>query len=262
MTDTTGPTAAPSDAQGWLRFFVDHLGLMAAAVGLLTVIIKLVAVSHGDPVTIGAIIKAQGSADIVVASIVAGAANLFFIAIVFVVPNWGEAVRERDPLTVPTVNLVIGLSIVAVLAPARYLPLVALYLAYFAVTSSIWAWRDRRRGRPRSAIRRAGARSYLITLGMGAVLMWVAIAASARMWLPPERFQLRGGDELVGYALAEDSQSVTVLAERDRSVRRVASASVSERSYCRLGDDDPRTLLNLALGHDEPEYQSCSKSDD
>lgn len=238
-----------------------HLGVVSAGIGLMTIVVKLMAASHGDVATIGAILQFQGSGDVIVSSVVVAAANFAFVASIFAIPQWGEAVRERDPLTVPTVNLVASLVVVAVLAPAQHLPLLGIYIAWFGVTSTIWAARARRKGTRKlfGGIGEPSRRSYGLILGMGLSLLWIVTAGNARMWLPPERFELQGRGDMVGYALASDDESVTVLREADRAIERVQATRIERRTFCRIEDEDPRTLMNLILGHDRPRYPLCQK---
>lgn len=79
------------------------------------------------------------------------------------------------------------------------------------------------------------ARATLRKVAVGSLLTGVlALAAVSDPWLPAERFDLKTGVPVVGYALRTESGQITVLRDRDRRVIRLSVGDVSDRSYCEV----------------------------
>lgn len=218
---------------------------------LTTVLVKLLSVSHGDLSTAGAILGSQGSGEIVLASLLAGIGGLVFVAVVWSIPHFGEAVREGDDLQAPVINLVVTFAVSLVFVPYRHLYVVGFLLAFWTVTSVLWV---RRKGKSKYA---RGRESFVLAGAMTAILAWLVVAGSGRLWLPAEVFTLNGGEEVVGYALSDSDGSVVIVQEDDRSLLRLAVDDISSRSFCRIESGDPRTLLNVVLGQEEPDAIPC-----
>lgn len=235
-----------------------HVATVLAAVGLATATIKLISVSHGDQNTMGEILRSAPLSELALGTVLFGARNFVWIAVVWAIPTFGEAVRERDDLRVPATVLIGSLLLVALVVPFRLLGMVALYLLYWSSTSAAWAWWEQRTGK-RKRLGGLGppSRRALTSVGLvGAFVGWALLAGSSEMWLPLEKLdQQRGGAE-VGYVLGDEGDDLIVMREHDRGIVRVKAADVEKRFVCSRGND-PRTLLNRIAGHPKPRYPKC-----
>jgi hypothetical protein len=61
-------------------------------------------------------------------------------------------------------------------------------------------------------------------------------ALLSEMWLPPERFTLRSGETVIGYALEDTPRQTVLLTEEQRLIRYLRASQISDRAICRLGD--------------------------
>ncbi len=238
----------PTVGSGLLR---EHLGIAVAGVALATVLLKLVSVSHGNLSTAGAILESQGSGELVLAALLAGMGGLVFVAMVWSIPHFGEALREGDDLQVPIANLIVTIVMLLAFVPYERLYFVGLYLTFWTVSSLVWVWR---KGKSEHA---RGRESVILVGAMTVVITWLVVAGSGRLWLPAEVFTLAGGEEVVGYALSDSDGSVVVVREDDRSLIRLDLDELSSRSYCRVDSEDPRTMLNVVLGQEQPDTRLC-----
>lgn len=234
-----------------------HLALVVSAVMLVTVVLKLVMVAHGSQETIAALLQTAGTVNVALAALLAATTNLGLLLAVWAIPHFGEAVREKDPLLVPAVALVASFVIVALLAPWWQAALAVGYLAAMLLAGVPFMLYDRvrrKRRTPREAPRRWEA---TVAVAIGAVTLWLIVLASDQPWLPAQRLTLASGEPIVGFVVAEEEDSITVMRDSDRVVVRIPSREVSDRAYCTLDDRDPRPLPVLLLSRERPEYPKC-----
>lgn len=253
---TTTPTSAASTA----RVVVDkHLSVLLAAIGIVTAVVKLLSVSHGDPNTIGEILRSVPLADLALGTIISGAPNMVWLVLVWAMPQFGAAVRERDPLLIPTAMLLVTLLLVVVLVPMRLLVPVAIYLGFWTVSSIVWATAAKTKGKRKLA---GGGgpptpSKFLVATAFGAVIGWGVLAGSSAMWLPVETITTKSDAPTVGYVLNDDG-AIIVMRSKDRGVARIESSDVASRFPCSDGSD-PRTLLNRIVGHEKAKYERCGR---
>lgn len=262
MSETRPEPKAPHHRRrSVLEVIEAHVGVAIGAIAVATVVLKLLAVSHGDPNSLGAILRYEGGPDLVLAAILSGAPNLLWLAVVWAIPHFGEAVRERDPLVVPSVNLLLVLILLAALVPARLLGIVGYYTVFWILSSTLWArWNEKRGKRSRQGgIGAASPQAYAVVFIFTGLFAWIVVAGSARMWLPLEEINRGAPKPIVGYVLDASEQALVILQERTRTVARVPLSSIKTRDFCQPADD-PRTLVGRVLGYEKPKYPRCSRS--
>jgi len=99
------------------------------------------------------------------------------------------------------------------------------------------------------------------------LVFWAAAVAapslvsvlSSRPWLPAEDLTTDKGAHVVGYVIDDGGEWVSVLTEKDRSIKRFGRGEIIGRSACRLGvDRTGRTLWELITDAEPgPGYPAC-----
>lgn len=244
------------------EFVREHPGIFVSGVVLATVVFKLLSVAHGSAETVAALLQATGAVDVGLAALLMGARSLSVVLVVFAIPQFGEAIRERDPLLVPGVVLLVSIVAAAVLVPWHALVALALPLAFWAISSVIWAERDRREGKRLLGPRNVPNRWQATVMGvLGLAIAWAVIAFSDRPWLPTEQLTLDGGDQVVGYVIEENDDDILFLREPQRIVERLETATVDTRVFCTMDASDPRPLILRMMGMERPVYPECKAID-
>jgi hypothetical protein len=91
------------------------------------------------------------------------------------------------------------------------------------------------------------------------VVVWFMLALSAQMWLPAEIVRLGNGEGLVAFVIHDEGSWVTLLVDRDRSVRKVRQEEIISREVCelqRLSGDT--SLIQLITHGKRPEVKPCT----
>ncbi len=252
------PEASQQVHRSFGKVIEQHIGLVLAGVALLTVVLKLRGVAHGDPTTIGAIVREQGYSGIVVASVLSGTAAMGYGAIYFAVTQLGQAFTERDPIALPLIWFGCTVLVLGAIAPWRQLLVLVGGAVIWLVIAGPTRWWDNRRGRPVRAggfgpPSRAGFAALAAGLGL---FVWGAVAFSDRMWLPAEVVTVHDGSRIVGYVLA-DGDALVVLVHASRSVERLEPSQVADRQLCSVDRSDQRSVLNLLQEHARVQYPAC-----
>lgn len=239
-----------------------HSGIAAAAGAVLTTLLKLSSVAHGEAGVMGEILRRQGAADLVVATLVAGVPALGWLAIVWTLPQVSEAIAYRDPLALPLTGLGTTVVILAVFIPARWFAVIALFGGTYLVTSIGQRLLTSKRTLARRAVRaniprptKSRAVSILICFSVG--IAWLILVFNDQMWLPAEQISLSSGEIVVGYVLNPDGNDLVLLRDQPRDLVRLNGTAIAARGFCRIDDRDPRSLVNLLLRQERPKAPEC-----
>jgi len=247
--------------RSWLR---DHLGLAIAGALVVTALIKIWSVAHGDRDTMVALFASQGTLNVAFAALVAGLPSLGYLPLL-TYAGVMEAVREGDRLHEPivTFGLALGLAFATVPASVFWANIV---IAAIAIASSVlivlMRRRLTRRGLPARKLPfmlRASEfpRNTPILLGVAlvAVLSWMWIIAQDSPWLPSERITEATGVSVVGYVLSSDSDWVTIMEAARRKVIILPTSVVKSREPCAVSAK--RSMLSTILFPAPPAYPPC-----
>jgi hypothetical protein len=222
----------------------------------LAVALRLHSVTHGNPVTIHAVIGSRGAPDILMGTLVPIVPVVLVAAGLLVDMSlllW-IAVLERPP----------GLAVAALVAGTGA---VMILLGYVTGRAS-WdgpalSWHD-------TVVALAGAASTVFMAEWAqkvgppragwpmkvllAALMF-AFPASALIallddepWLPAERITATGSVDVVGYVIEEQDDELLVMRESDRLIQRVPAKA--RRTFCTLDESPTRS---------QPTYESCGR---
>lgn len=238
------------------------LGVVIPAVAFATIVLKILVVAHFDPQSIAAILGAQRTGNVLAAVLVTSSHNLVWVAQLWSVPLFSEALRERDTLLVPTLALLISLLLVALLAPRAHFVLAVSYLLLYLVGGlPFMAWdfvRGKKSSSKPAAATASRSRQAAVWLAFGVAAVLISVLTSDRPWLPSERVKVEGTGELVGYVISEESGWITLLRDSDRSVLRLPADRVTHRQLCRGNQRDDRPLIATLVKLKRPQYQSCT----
>jgi hypothetical protein len=245
------PLPVPSTTAPTFRLS-DHAGVTIAGAVLVLTGVKILAVSHGDTTTAAALVAAQGW-NILPTVLLTLVPFLGLVPMVVVGIILGEAIRERDPLGALPVLLVVFAGIAVLLTDIRIsVPLLVIVVIYVLLGLAMRRWW------PQSWLPTTPLQSPVPGVRVVAlVVLSVFVVASVwpLMWLPAERIDVRG-QPIVGYVLAHEGATTTLLTEENRRILRVPTDEVGTRETCSLGEPQRSLLLKLYWPR-HPEYRAC-----
>lgn len=229
----------------------EHLGLILSAAALVMTGMKVTAVAHGDPITVAAIIEAQGLG-LLPAVLLTGASTFTLLPFVFSSQFLGEAIRDRDPVGRLPALCAGTFAVAALVADMLFLAAAFLWAAGFVLTGLLWRvtnWQFLS-VKPQESPLSAGP-----VLGVLIALAVLATVLDPRPWLPKESVRDEEGT-IVGYVLENEGGTLTMLEDDGRRVLRIHEGEVSARWLCRTGAAG-KPLLAWLLWRDERPYRSC-----
>ena len=218
----------------------ERVGLFAAVFGFALLLIKIMRVSHLNSRTGHALISTVGPIEIILGALVTHFPTVLFI-VAALVTWWATgsfaSARKFTPGHVAAAGVVL---FALILLPWPFV----VALLVIGVVRFVMA-----RSRPPTTRRYS---PYYVLIGAIAILL----ITDAQPWLAPERFQLKGEPEVLGYALEEAQNSigwVVVLVEEDRSVIRLRQDSIAARHPCHEPGADVQlehyaSLFQVAIG--------------
>ena len=207
------------------------------------VVFRVERVSHGNPSTASALVHSTGVPSLALAIIAHDAGIISFLVAVL-------AADAATELTVAPANrqffrVLFGLlaGIALVLAP-WYLAILLILEALLVFTREATI----RTLNLRSRDRRSSAATLILVAFAVRSLVFVGVD---KPWLPPEKFSTTSAptSPVVGYALDESNEWLTILVEKSRQVVRIHTKDISERTLCKVPKSGPElTLAELVSG--------------
>lgn len=260
-----GASSPPSVSR---RFAGEHVGL-AVTVGVgLAAATKVVAVAHGDPVTVSALARHLDFGGLLAIVLVSGAPVLGALLGFLGASSLMEAIREEDAIKGPMTAFVLGLVVSFSLAPkGLFVGLLVLAAVMLGSSVGLRILRKRRRNanKPLGFLLRNHPRqiSASWTVAVTVAVAVAVVVVSDAPWLPKEHLRSRDGSAQVGYVLAE-GDTMTIMDAEDRSVILRPSGEVSERRFCEasvpwVGElGQGRSLLAELLWAETGNYDPCA----
>jgi hypothetical protein len=195
----------------------EHLALAITVVTPLIVVIRLLAVSGFDNYTALAVLSAQGSANVLVGSLlpigILIPQTVFVVAAAMIIRSLNE---END---VAARQWFITAMVCGLLAVATSPWPDAIFWVFSSafILYSYWG-----------APWRFTVWSAAFFLGIGLVFF----LGSPRPWLPTEAVATGKNVGLIGYVLKSDGEHLIILTDSPRGITRVATSNVQSRHYC------------------------------
>lgn len=204
---------------------LNHLGLVVATGSVLLVATRLLAVSGYSPTTATAVLQAQGTAPVIVGSLI-DFWPLIAVGTLGVILGARRHHVVRSLRGARALLTLAGLCWIVFLVPALFTAV--LFLAYLTARL-IGRLRHVGPASPGAArlAPAATAATAILLLGMG-------VAVNPTPWLPAERMEIDQQPPLVGYVLADTGTSLLVLVDDDRRVVRLPADEVPSRGLCRV----------------------------
>lgn len=220
----------------------DHVPLLATVAVFSAVALQALALAHGDARTATVLLTSLSLSQ-------AGAIVVVNVVRTLVVTSAGYTigalVRHRD---VRVVFVALGLSgVAAVMAPWPLQLLSTVVGIGYGVAAKLRV--DRAADRLVSTDGAGVALASVGTLFVVFVIVW-----STTPWWPAEEVRLEAGSRVVGYVTEEGARWTTVLVHEDRSVVRVPTSEVVERTPCGADPTAPPLLWAFT---EEPGYPAC-----
>ncbi len=228
--------------------------LAAVAITLLSAV-RLSAVSYGNATTARAILYNTGVTELPLSVLLTILPWLGAIILVFSVAGFAFLPKEIRMAGLAWIFL---LCVVASAVTPLWVYIGVLLL--WLVVKLVSMWKRRKRRRPEALAPegyRQGAASMskaqALTDWLGriniAVFVWpvlllvfVSLALltvrTTDMWLPPQRIQLRQGQEFTGYVLGQVGSGVEVLLDRTRIVKTIPDAQIIDITICSEGTQE------------------------
>jgi hypothetical protein len=244
MTDDEATVAVLS------RFrWQEHLALILTALFFAMFLVKVAAVAHGDSTTFVALLQRTSPAAVLFG--VGALIGVWYLlglggsALIAVVSRTRRGSQEKGGAEAAVIGYA---ALIALLTSAASGIAVAVLL-------SGWLWWPSRPGTRGQSDSPAPLPSFYLIAFVFALTL---TAATDHVWLPREVLELRNGQTAVGYILDADDSSFVILHDRSRTVERIRSSDVMERSYCSLGErswwERPVTALSES---ERPTYPRC-----
>lgn len=243
---------------------MDHLGLLVSTLAATTVVAKIWSVGHGSEPAVAALVSSGNALESVLGALIAGLPALGVVPILIASVPLAEAIREGDTLRGPVLAVVFSLAVAFAFAPLKWLILGAGWLAFFTLfnvclvgSRALWA---RHIDRPLPFLLRPSSYPQdvppIFAIAFVAAFAWIAVSVSDRPWMPLEKLETKAGNVVTGYVI-DQSDWLTVLGERDRSVIRLEAAAVSSREVCASDGEEDRSALARLIWYDAPQYAGC-----
>jgi hypothetical protein len=234
---------------------------LTGAVATLTTF-KVLAVAHGDPVTVAAVLSHQGFSGLASVAIVAGLPIFAIGLLLSGIQDVFEGVREADRLREPLIVLAVGALVGFALIPAGIYRLMVLYLVIQVVISAgmrFRRWQYARRGAPLPFLLQHDprARNSPFLLVAAFVFGLLFLTFSDRPWMPMEKVtRASTSDALHGYVLGEGGDFLHVMLEADRSIAVVKASDINVRELCASQTWQQSYLFRL-VWRESDRYQEC-----
>jgi hypothetical protein len=246
------------------RLLADHLALVLSILTATTVLAKVWTVAHGGLPTMAALVSSGGLTSLL-GALLAGIPAIGTACVFAVGLALPEAIREGDALRGPIIGTVVSLLLGFALAPQRWFVsgvawVVTMCLLSFVLVGARALWTQRSSRRLPFMLRKSEmprSTHPIVELALVALVGWAAVAASDRPWLPPEDVRTTTDGTLTGYVL-DDSSGILLLRDSDRSVIRIATDNISERTVCTTDARSPRSLLSRVFWSGDSDYPACT----
>jgi hypothetical protein len=211
-------------------------------IGLLSVsfiAVRLLAVAGGDPETAYAILQAQGTASVVVGTLiqVVGLLTLILIFLGIHIQSNSKA-NDYTAHILSLALVVIGSIVTIITAPAVGL---ALCIAItIMLTATLQSWRNAwsRRSRKRTPFRRARRYRFWPSLDEFIIIYAISIVVTGvlaqQIWLPAENLLMENRKEIAGYVLSQSGGTATILGFT--GIVQVPSKSIARLTICQNPD--------------------------
>jgi len=232
----------------------DHLGLAIAAVGILLVALRLLAVAEFHTDTALAVLQISGTAEIAVGTLMTLLPLMAMLGLGLLCITLLTFEGSRAWLAA-----LIGAAVVVAIAVsfASYGPLIdGMYVAMVPV-ALVARWFLMRGTRPPALTSSSGPamRGLLV---VAAVILLVTVALGPSVWLPAETV-MADGKPYAGYVLASDSDGAALLLDGTRRVVHVGP--ITRRVLCRPPRRKDERSLAAAVGLEgRPRYPVCHPS--
>jgi hypothetical protein len=243
---------------GWLA---QHPSIVIAALTGSFVTIRVTRAAHGNLETALELLQ-TGTASVLFAAALDGGIAVLFMACMIIVQvrSLGRGWYVSPAIVIPTAlvtGLVVPLIFVLSMAGLLFLIAVARGLEFIFPRMDVWhsvrAW-----GLP-------------VLIGYAALLTLTAAIVSDTVWMPAEVVTLESGEQVVGYVVQDDGESLRLIRNDDRAVTVVDAGDIVDRQVCSrygLSEDDEdysyvlyaSWLLRSPLGYlgDSPDYPLCA----
>lgn len=227
----------------------EHLALILTALFFAMFLVKVAAVAHGDSTTSLALLQRTSPAAVLFG--VGALIGVWYLlglggsALIAVVSRTRRGSQEKGRAEAAVIGYA---ALIALLTSAAFGIAVAVLL-------SGWLWWPSRPGTRGQSDSSAPLPSFYQMAFVW--LIALTLTATDRVWLPREVLELRNGQTAVGYVLDADDSSFVILHDRSRTVERIKTSDVMERSYCSLGKswwERPVTALSES---ERPTYPRC-----
>jgi hypothetical protein len=248
----------------WVR---EHLGVVLTLATGVAISIRVLSSAALDPETALILLEAQGTAAVILGSLLPVLPLLPGLASVFaLIATFGSRPISRTRLATALVLLGVSAVMVPLGSVALLLVLPTVIVALYAarLSWSVCQLRTARRERDRAKVHDAvEAVRYLNAVRLGAgnygsprfifLISSVTVSLvlfSAPPWLPTESIRA-GGDPFTGYVLGSDDEMLIILKDSPRTAIRIPKANV-QRSYCTKPDEDEGTSLSRLASSGTP----------
>ncbi|MDQ4144633.1 MAG: hypothetical protein M3198_12995 [Actinomycetota bacterium] len=220
----------------------ERLSLFTAIFGFALLLVKIMRVSHLNSRSAHALVATVGPMEIILGTFVTHFPTILFVIALLL--TWWAIGSFAAARTFSTAHVAAAATVLFALLLLPW-PFVVALLAI-----GVFRW-FHRRSHADAPARRTG---YYLVVGAVAVLL----IADAEPWLPPERFAMKDGTEVLGYALAEAETStgwMIILKDGDRSVVHVPEEEIAQRHPCHHESEhqeleDYGSLLQLVIGEE------------
>jgi hypothetical protein len=244
-------TKVPSDSPPSLLALFDIKTLATTVFVFTIIIVKVMAVVRFDSTTALALVGAAGPISVIVGSIISSISALAPAVLLFSVAGFEEYRRQRGAtwleMNTSTVQL-IALIVLGLLLIEAFMTSTKLFMAnasFVALTVLTGLSKPMARGFKKRYERNTSGVLGFITARGGYIVLVIGLAIGtagsllgSSMWLPAERISLTNQPTTIGYVLDDDGEWGTLLSSDDRTIRKVAVASILDRTVCRVGDSN------------------------
>ena len=263
-----------------LRHLLEHVGLLSSIALFLVVATKIYRVANGDVATAASLIQAAGPLNVSFGVVVTTLPYFFYMlgcASMMLLPRFEDGISQCIAI-LTWLGCVVILCVLGTWLDVAFMFLFPLIHVVMALVFLKWGDRIYARWEARDAAEaeakeqgnkepvvywwRMNSWEYLVWLPMILVSIWPFAAAilSSHPWLPTERLALNGGSVRVGYVVARDEATMTVLDHGSRQISYVPIDGVQKRELCAPYLNAPRaaSLWQVVKKRKhEPRYKTC-----
>jgi hypothetical protein len=210
--------------------------LLAGVISVSFVAVRLLGVAAGNPETAYAILQSQGTASVIVGSIIPQI-GIFALPTSFVLVSAAEN-RKFDHLT-RSILLILGMAsfvIALFTAPAIF---TGISIVGAFMLACMYELNNRMGNNTKESTRQS--RKWWRPAGGLILVVYIAFslaqaAVFPNPWLPSEQIVIKNHTSITGYVLSQNTGLTTILVKNPVSVIQVPSGSISGQTICRTSD--------------------------